>query len=272
MEEPRKQLEFAVQMTCQSCVQSVERCLEGVQGIQAMKVNLDGESVLVDTTLTAEEVQNLLESTGRLAVLKGMGSTTQRDLGAAVAMVEGVNCIQGVVRFIQLSLEKCIIEGTIDGLNPGLHGLHVHTFGDLTDSFNKCGDHFNPEGKSHGDPKDSDRHMGDLGNILADETGRAVFRKEDNYLKETAYKMDRDTMGRGGYEAILYRKEREQGLPDHTQTVVQVWRKALPKSKDFWAGKVGDIIGRSIVVDEGEDDLGRGGNPLSKISGNSGER
>ncbi|KAJ1106403.1 hypothetical protein NDU88_003804 [Pleurodeles waltl] len=183
-----------------------------------MKVNLDGESVLVDTTLTAEEVQNLLESTGRLAVLKGMGSTTQRDLGAAVAMVEGVNCIQGVVRFIQLSLEKCIIEGTIDGLNPGLHGLHVHTFGDLTDSFNKCGDHFNPEGKSHGDPKDSDRHMGDLGNILADETGRAVFRKEDNYLK------------------------------------------------------VGDIIGRSIVVDEGEDDLGRGGNPLSKISGNSGER
>lgn len=218
MEKPRKQLEFAVQMTCQSCVQAVERCLEGVQGIQAVTVNLEAESVLVDTTLTAEEVQDLIESTGRLAVLKGMGSTTQKDLGAAVAMVEGVNCIQGVVRFVQLSLEKCIIEGTVDGLKPGLHGLHVHTFGDLTDSFNKCGDHFNPDGKSHGDPKDSDRHVGDLGNILADETGRAVFRMEDDLLK--------------------------------------VW----------------DIIGRSIVVDEGEDDLGRGRNPFSKISGNSGER
>lgn len=32
------------------------------------------------------------------------------------------------------------------------------------------------------------------------------------------------------------------------------------------------MIGRSLVVDEGEDDLGRGGHPLSKITGNSGER
>ncbi|XP_007446590.1 PREDICTED: copper chaperone for superoxide dismutase-like [Lipotes vexillifer] len=36
--------------------------------------------------------------------------------------------------------------------------------------------------------------------------------------------------------------------------------------------KVCDVIGRSLVVDEGEDDLGRGGHPLSRITGNSGER
>lgn len=36
--------------------------------------------------------------------------------------------------------------------------------------------------------------------------------------------------------------------------------------------KVWDVIGRSLVVDEGEDDLGRGGHPLSKITGNSGKR
>lgn len=36
--------------------------------------------------------------------------------------------------------------------------------------------------------------------------------------------------------------------------------------------KVWDVIGRSLVVDEGEDDLGRGGHPLSKVTGNSGKR
>lgn len=32
------------------------------------------------------------------------------------------------------------------------------------------------------------------------------------------------------------------------------------------------MIGRSLVVDAGEDDLGRGGHPLSRETGNSGER
>lgn len=54
------------------------------------------------------------------------------DLGAAVAMVSGAGSIQGVVRFLQLSEDHCLIDGTIDGLEPGPHGLHVHTLGDLT--------------------------------------------------------------------------------------------------------------------------------------------
>lgn len=36
--------------------------------------------------------------------------------------------------------------------------------------------------------------------------------------------------------------------------------------------QVWDVIGRSLVVDAGEDDLGRGLHPLSKETGNSGER
>lgn len=54
------------------------------------------------------------------------------DLGSAVAMLAGAGNIQGVVRFLQLSDEACLIDGTIDGLDPGPHGLHVHTLGDLT--------------------------------------------------------------------------------------------------------------------------------------------
>lgn len=47
-------------------------------------------------------------------------------------MLGATGSVQGVVRFLQLSPERCLIEGTIDGLEPGLHGLHVHQFGDLT--------------------------------------------------------------------------------------------------------------------------------------------
>ena len=64
----------------------------------------------------------------------------------------------------------------------------------------------------------NERHVGDLGNILADENGRARFRLTDKLIK--------------------------------------VW----------------DIIGRSVVVAEGKDDLGLSDHPRSKIDGNCGKR
>ncbi|XP_068922519.1 copper chaperone for superoxide dismutase isoform X1 [Petaurus breviceps papuanus] len=215
-------LEFAVQMSCQSCVDTVQTSLRGVAGIQEVEAQLENQSVLVTTTLPSHEVQSLLENTGRQAVLKGMGSHMLREnpenLGAAVAMLGKPGAVQGVVRFLQVSPQCCLIEGTIDGLDPGPHGLHVHQYGDLTQNCASCGDHFNPDGMPHGGPKDTHRHLGDLGNVYADADGRVTFRMEDEKLK--------------------------------------VW----------------DIIGRSLVIDADEDDLGQGGHPLSKVTGNSGER
>ncbi|XP_047192249.1 copper chaperone for superoxide dismutase-like isoform X1 [Scophthalmus maximus] len=201
-------LEFAVQMTCESCAEGVRAALREEPGVKSFSVDVSREEVLVESALTSAEVQALIESTGRRAVLKGLGGS-ERDLGAAVAMLAGVRKIQGVVRFLQLSEERCLIDGTIDGLEPGPHGLHVHALGDLT---RDCGSYdfsraaFAPQ------------HAGDLGNIVAGPDGRASFRLEDSQLK--------------------------------------VW----------------DVIGRSLVVDAGEDDLGRGPPPLSRQTGNSGER
>ncbi|XP_008319055.2 copper chaperone for superoxide dismutase [Cynoglossus semilaevis] len=215
-ERPSK-LEFAVQMPCESCAQKVRAALEDKPGITSLSIDVNKEQVLVDSVLTSAQVQALIESTGCRAVLKGIGGS-ERDLGAAVAMLAGVGNVQGVVRFLQLSQERCLIDGTIDGLEPGHHGLHVHTLGDLTQDCNSCGEHYNPFGRQHGGPGDSERHVGDLGNITAGPDGRASFRLEDTLLK--------------------------------------VW----------------DVIGRSLVVDAGEDDLGRGCHPLSRQTGNSGER
>lgn len=48
-------------------------------GVQSVEAQLENQMVLVQTTLPSQEVQALLESTGRQAVLKGMGSSQLRE-------------------------------------------------------------------------------------------------------------------------------------------------------------------------------------------------
>ena len=52
--------------------------------------------------------------------------------GAAVSMMEGLNSIKGVTRMVQVDNKMCVVEGTLDGLVPGMYNLRVHEFGDLT--------------------------------------------------------------------------------------------------------------------------------------------
>ncbi|KXJ19071.1 copper chaperone for superoxide dismutase [Exaiptasia diaphana] len=214
-------IEFAVKMTCGSCADKVKSALEGVDGIKSYSVDLGEERVVVDTVLASGRVQELIETTGLKTILRGHGSggdSQPEHLGAAVAMMSGSNGTKGLTRFVQVTRENCVIDGTIDGLSPGLHGFHIHEFGDLSNGCNSTGDHFNPYNRDHGGPDDENRHIGDLGNVIANSDGRATFRIEDSKIK--------------------------------------VW----------------DIIGRAVVIHEGEDDLGKGGHPLSKKTGNSGAR
>lgn len=52
-----------------------------------------------------------------------------------------------------------------------MHGMHVHVEGNLTDSCQSTGAHFNPTGSIHGDRRAAVRHTGDLGNIACDKHG-----------------------------------------------------------------------------------------------------
>ena len=77
------------------------------------------------------------------------------------------------------------VRGKIEGLTPGQHGFHIHQMGDTSDGCKSMKGHFNPLQLSHGAPGDTYRHVGDLGNILADEKGVAVIDMEDKLLSLT---------------------------------------------------------------------------------------
>ncbi|HRN78270.1 MAG TPA: superoxide dismutase family protein [Candidatus Dependentiae bacterium] len=92
------------------------------------------------------------------------------------------NTASGLVTFVQ-NKQGVLITANISGLTPGEHGFHIHEFGDCACDDAVCaGDHFNPTGQRHGNPADQKRHMGDLGNITADEHGNAIYSYTDQHI------------------------------------------------------------------------------------------
>jgi len=119
--------------------------------------------------------------------------------------------VNGVVNFVQDG-DSVKISGEISGLAPGLHGFHVHQFGDNTDGCTSAGPHYNPDGCSHGAPTNGqgERHAGDLGNVTAGEDGVAKLNITDSMISLTGERSvlgrtmvihaDVDDLGVGGHE------------------------------------------------------------------------
>ena len=80
----------------------------------------------------------------------------------------------GAVKFTQVGT-RVRVDAEIAGLSPGSHGMHVHAIGDCTaPDAASAGPHFNPGLKKHGPPDSAERHAGDLGNLTANEYGKAT--------------------------------------------------------------------------------------------------
>lgn len=129
--------------------------------------------------------------------------------------------VQGVVNFIQKDKDTCTISYNISGLKQGKHGFHIHELADFSQGCKSAKGHYNPFGKNHGGPKDEERHVGDLGNIIANKDGIAAGEIVDCLIK-----LFGDT----------------------------------------------SIVGRSVMVHAGEDDLGKGGFEDSLTTGHAGGR
>ena len=63
----------------------------------------------------------------------------------------------------------------VDGLAPGLHGIHLHAVGSCASgavTFDGAGGHYNPQAREHGLANTAGPHAGDLPNLVVDLEGR----------------------------------------------------------------------------------------------------
>ena len=85
----------------------------------------------------------------------------------AICVLNGGD-VTGKIYFEQATPRHLLkINGYIMNLPKGLHGFHVHEFGDVSNGCTSAGEHFNPTMSDHGAPNALIRHVGDLGNIDA---------------------------------------------------------------------------------------------------------
>jgi len=92
------------------------------------------------------------------------------------------NAVTGIVTFTKVEGGVKVV-ADLQGLTKGKHGFHIHECGDCSSSDGaSAGGHFNPMAKSHGAPMDAMRHEGDMGNIEADENGKAHMEYTDKNI------------------------------------------------------------------------------------------
>ena len=115
----------------------------------------------------------------------------------------------GIVKFMQKKRNVTIVTCALKFLKPGLHGLHVHMYGDLSEGCASTCNHYNPTKKSHGGKLGNERHRGDLGNVSVDPKGKCdnVFECTLNVHEIIGRALvvheDEDDLGLGGDEESL---------------------------------------------------------------------
>ena len=93
--------------------------------------------------------------------------------------------VAGTVTFTQEKDGVRVVADVTD-LAPGEHGFHIHEKGDCSaPDASSAGGHFNPSGHKHGGPDAEERHAGDLGNLIADKSGKAHYDRVDKQLQLT---------------------------------------------------------------------------------------
>jgi Cu-Zn family superoxide dismutase len=102
----------------------------------------------------------------------------------AIAVFDGIK-IKGNVIFTEILQDQLVkIDVNISGLKKnGLHGFHVHESGDLSQKCESMCAHFNPYEKQHGCPGMKERHVGDLGNLVTNDKGQAIYSFYDDIVK-----------------------------------------------------------------------------------------
>ncbi|XP_056630540.1 uncharacterized protein LOC130441060 [Diorhabda sublineata] len=118
---------------------------------------------------------------------------SQKSAVAYLTDPNGISGVTGNITFTETAL-GVLVNGEVHGLTPGQHGFHIHEFGNISPGCLAMGSHFNPKKVNHAGPQNEIRHVGDLGNIKANDDGIAYVNIVDRVI---ALRGVNDIIGRG---------------------------------------------------------------------------
>ena len=145
--------------------------------------------------------------------INNLMSSNNSSIEAIAVLNNKEQKVQGTVYFTEEN-SRIKVEINLKGLTPGLHGFHIHETGNLLDKCITCKGHFNPYGKNHGGPNDKERHVGDLGNILADSKGIVKQTIFDSVIKLRGFKSN--IIGRS---VVIHQDEDNLGIPGDEESL-----------------------------------------------------
>lgn len=109
---------------------------------------------------------------GAVAASFAAASVAARDtpgepaIHATATLVDTAGATIGTAHFVEDAAGLLHVNVKVDGLAPGLHGIHIHEVARCDPTFAAAGAHHNPPGAAHG------AHAGDLPNLIVNDAGR----------------------------------------------------------------------------------------------------
>jgi Cu-Zn family superoxide dismutase len=184
--------------------------------------------------------------------------------GAAMAtarLADRDGRLVGVVSLMQTP-QGVLATGTVSGLTPGRHGIHIHEVGRCDPpAFTSAGGHFNPTSRQHGLRNPAGPHVGDLdnlsdrelgSNLLASARGLTTFRT----LAAGATLGGEDGLLAGDGSAIVVHAGADDNVTDPAGAsgdrvacgVVAAGAAGLPRTGTGTGGATGYLAGGSIAA------------------------
>ena len=148
------------------------------------------------TFLLLMSISILLVGCERMPQQAGMLPIADGKQANAMIGSLGDSGVTGMAVFTQDG-DQITLTAEIQGASPGLHGFHIHAYGDCSaPDGTSAGGHWNPTDVGHGKWGSDEYHLGDIGNIAVGEdgTGRMTLTTD---LWEIGTGSDIDVVGKG---------------------------------------------------------------------------
>ena len=128
-----------------------------------------------------------------LAACTSMPMAQTETLGSAT-LLDTSGTPMGEARLLAVR-DQVELSVTAEGLSPGEHGFHLHTTGRCTlPDFTSAGGHLNPSGEGHGLLYNDGSHLGDLPNLVVNDSGmgsaRVTIDGARDYVMENVFDAD----------------------------------------------------------------------------------